>query len=274
MTSSKSSVRHYFVDEGGDGALFSRKGQVLVGTTGCSRFFMLGLLDVPDSPALHRELQALRQRLLADPYFQDVPSMQPQERKTAVAFHAKDDLPEVRREVFALLQKAEDLRFFGVVTDKLRAVEYIQQRNMRDSNYRYHPNEMYDYLARRLFRDRLHQDDEYYICFAKRGKSDRTQALSKAVERARQRFYERWGIASNASISIAVTPKQNAGLQAVDYFLWALQRLYERSEDRYVRYLWGAFKLIHDIDDVREKPYGVYYTQRNPLTTDALKWRR
>ena len=43
-----SSTRHYFVDEGGDGILFSRKGKVLVGTEGCSRFFILGLLDVSD----------------------------------------------------------------------------------------------------------------------------------------------------------------------------------------------------------------------------------
>ena len=46
-----SSIRYYFVDEGGDGILFSRKGKVLVGTEGCSRFFILGLLDVPNPSA-------------------------------------------------------------------------------------------------------------------------------------------------------------------------------------------------------------------------------
>jgi len=49
----------------------------------------------------------LRQSLLADPYFKRVPSMQPAARKTALMFHAKDDVPEVRRDVFALLQKHE-----------------------------------------------------------------------------------------------------------------------------------------------------------------------
>lgn len=47
-------------------------------------------------------------------------------------------------------------------------VEYIRQRNGRDADYRYNPNELYDYLVRRLFRDRLHKDDEYHILFARR----------------------------------------------------------------------------------------------------------
>jgi len=40
------SIRHYFVDEAGDAVLFNKKGLVIVGTHGCSRYFILGLLDV------------------------------------------------------------------------------------------------------------------------------------------------------------------------------------------------------------------------------------
>ncbi len=141
-----SSARNYFVDESGDGNLFSRKGRVIVGTEGCSRFFILGLADIPDPTALGRDLDALRAGLLADPYFEGVPSMQPEVRKTALAFHAKDDLPEVRREVFSLLLR-HDMRFFAVVRDKAKVVEYVRQRNERDPAYRYNPNELYDYLV-------------------------------------------------------------------------------------------------------------------------------
>jgi hypothetical protein len=31
----------YFVDEAGDGTLFDRKGRIIVGMAGCSRFFIL-----------------------------------------------------------------------------------------------------------------------------------------------------------------------------------------------------------------------------------------
>jgi hypothetical protein len=52
-----------------------------------------------------------------------------------------------------------------------------------------------------------------------------------------------------------------------------LQRLYERSEDRFVTYLWPMFRLVVDMDDKREAEYGVYYTQKKPLTRAALEGR-
>ena len=267
------SIRNYFVDEAGDGTLFNRKGRVIVAQEGCSRFFILGLLDMPDPDALGQELEALRKQLLSDSYFKGVPSMQPERRKTALAFHAKDDLPEVRREVFALLMRHK-LHFFAVVRDKYDLVTYVRHRNERDAAYRYHPNELYDYLVRRLFRDRLHKDDAYSIYFAKRGRSDRTAALFDALQAARQRFYVQNKIASDAPMHvIPATPAGQPALQAADYFLWALQRLYERHEERYLSFLWPACSLVHDLDDRRYARYGVYYTQKKPLTLAALKGR-
>lgn len=268
-----SSTRHYFVDEGGDGTLFSRKGKILVGTEGCSRFFILGLLDVSDPIVLEDRLDQLRGQLMNDSYFKSVPSMQPANRKTALAFHAKDDLPEVRRDVFRLLRETDGLRFFAVVADKLSVLEYVRQRNKREPAYRYHPNELYDSLTERLFKERLHQGSGYDIIFSKRGKSDRTAALHRALETAR--FVTQQEITNHESLNIAVaTPKEHVGLQAVDYFIWALQRLYERGEDRYLTYLWKAFGLVHDIDDTSKTDYGVYYTQNRPLTAAALKERK
>src|SRR5438067_1033883 len=89
------SHRQYFVDEAGDGTLFNAKGKVLIGLEGCSRYFMLGILDVPDPNTLNQALETLRLNLLNDPYFRKIPSMQIAQRKTALAFHAKDDIAEV-----------------------------------------------------------------------------------------------------------------------------------------------------------------------------------
>ncbi|GAB4457822.1 MAG: hypothetical protein Kow0070_10550 [Anaerolineales bacterium] len=268
-------IRHYFVDEGGDSTLFASKGKVIIDTEGCSRFFMLGLLDIADPVSLKQRLDDLRTQLMNDPYFKDVPSMHPQAGKTALAFHAKDDLPEVRREVLALLRETDGLRYFAVVTDKWNVLEYVRQQNLRNPAYHYHPNELYDYLTRRLFKNLLHKDGGYEIVFAKRGASDRTAALQDALEKARQRFAQQWGIAANAPIRvISSTPLQHAGLQAADYFTWALQRLYEKGEDRYLTYLWSAVHLVQDIDDKRAAGYGVYYTQKKPLTAAALAWRK
>ena len=269
------SIRHYFVDEGGDSTLFSKTGKTLVGTEGCSRFFILGLLDVPDPMTLNDRFDELRTRLMSDSYFKDVPSMQPDARKTAIAFHAKDDLPEVRRDVFQILRGTEGLRFFAVVADKLSVLEYVRQRNKREPAYRYHPNELYDYLTGCLFKERLSQHNRYEIIFSKRGKSDRLDALRKLIETTSEPLTQQQNISGTSFTGVsAATPKEHAGLQAVDYFVWALQRLYERGEERYLVYLWDSFRLVHDIDDVREDSYGVYYTQKKPLTAAALMWRK
>ena len=50
-------------------------------------------------------------------------------------------------------------------------------------------------------------------------------------------------------------------------------RLYEMGEDRFVTYLWPAFRLVVDIDDINQARYGTYYTKRKPLTRAALEGR-
>jgi len=131
-------TKHYFVDEAGDPTLFARQGKVLVGSEGCSRFFIVGLADVENPAQLAAELNTLRTKLLADPYFKDVPSMQTAERKTALLFHAKDDLPEVRREVFALIQR-HPIHFSAIARDKRHVLAYVRRRNETDAAYRYNP---------------------------------------------------------------------------------------------------------------------------------------
>jgi len=272
---SSDEIRRYFADEGGDSTLFSSKGKVIIETTGCSRFFMLGLLDVTGPERLKQAFDELRARLMNDPYFRNVPSMQPDGQKTALTFHAKDDLPEARKEVFSLLRDFEGLHFFAVVADKWSVLEYVRQQNERNPVYRYHPNELYDYLTRRLFKNLLHKDSGYEIMFSKRGTSDRTAALRQALETARERFARQWNVTSNAPMQVsAASPVDHAGLQAVDYFTWALQRLFEKGEERYLTYLWPAVHLVQDMDDKRKAGYGVYYTQKKPLSAAALAWRQ
>jgi hypothetical protein len=261
----------YFVDEAGDGTLFDRNGKVTIGQPGCSRYFILGLAEIGSPEALAGELDALRAKLLADPYFKDVPSMQPDRRKTALAFHAKDDVAEVRREVFTVLVR-HPIRFFAVVKSKRAVLEYVRSRNASVPGYRYNSNELYDLLVRRLFRDRLHDASAYNIVFARRWGADRTAAMRAAIGVARQRFSEKFGIERSCAIEVAAsTPAQSPGLQAVDYLLWSVQRLYERGEDRYLKFTWPLARLVIDVDDTRRHAYGEYYTQKNPLSAAVVK---
>lgn len=260
------SKRHYFVDEGGDATLFNRKGNVLVGTNGCSRFFIVGMLDVLKPQALQWRIEELRDQLMSDPYFQGVPSMRPETRKTARVFHAKDDIPEVRREVFKLLRETEGLRFYAIVTDKRSMLEYVRKKQEKDKGYHYSPNELYGDLTKRLFKERLGTYGECDVVLSRREKFDRSAPFRELAEDAKTR-------SENQIKIVSAHPHEHAGLQAVDYFVWTLQRLYERGEDRYLAYLWEAFRLVLDIDDTRKALYGVSYTQNQKLTSDSLRWR-
>jgi hypothetical protein len=263
--------KHYFVDEAGDPVLFDSKGRILIGSEGCSRYFAVGLLEVPAPAALAADLEKLRAELLADPYFKDVPSIQAAARKTALYFHAKDDLPEVRREVFKLLQH-HSLRFSAVVRNKQTVLDYVRTRNQRDPKYRYKADDLYDHTVRRLFKERLHKHEGYCIRFAIRGNAHRTAAFREALEQARERFAQERGVTVISKLDVkADYPTGEVALQAVDYFLWALQRVFEKREDRFLELLWPQCSLVVDVDDTREREYGTYYTKQKPLRAVALK---
>ncbi len=267
-----SGTAYYFVDESGDGVLFNAKGQVLVGQPGGSMgHFIMGLLEVDDPAALSLELGQLRTELQADPYFKDVPSFQPHRRKTAVAFHAKDDVPEVRREVFKLLMR-HSIKFYAAVRDMRAVLSYARERNARSSTYRYHPNELYDSSVARLFKNRLHQYESCRVCYAVRGSSDRTKSFADSLLLARDRFAKQWDKQVLTTFEVtAAQPAQQAGLQAVDYLLWALQRHYARQESRYLEMVWSKVSLIHAVDETSTAPYGVYYSKTKPLVGAALE---
>jgi len=156
-------VRHFFVDEAGDLTLFDRKGRVIVGKQGVSNFFMVGLAEIPNPSLAEDALAALRSRLLSDPYFKGVPSMEPEAKKTALAFHAKDDVQEVRREMFALLPS---------LGCKVQVVIRRKQLMAKEAQalYRYHraklrSDDVYDSLVSRLFKNVLHKADENQVVF-------------------------------------------------------------------------------------------------------------
>ena len=62
----------------------SKRGSgVIVGNDGCSKFFIMGKLEVADPESLAKKLTALRHELLAAPYFAGVESFKPGRPKTA-----------------------------------------------------------------------------------------------------------------------------------------------------------------------------------------------
>ncbi len=269
---------HIFVDEAGDPTLFANRRRAIVGTPGCSRFFILGKLEVDDPHALGARLESLRKDLLGSPYFAGVPSFDPTRGKTAHAFHAKDDLPEVRYEVFKLLAAEEDaVRFHAVVCDKEHVLRDVLRRNEIEPGYRYQHNELYDGLMRSLFGKFHRLADRYAVCVARRGQSDRNEAIRTAIDHAERDFTAKYGFGRGGEDDWQIrvsTPKIDACLQAADYFLWAVQRFYEpkeqsdrpQREDRFLRLLWPQIGEIHDLHFGPER--GTFFNSQKPLAME------
>jgi len=273
---------HYiFVDEAGDPTIFDSKGRSLVGTKGCSNYFILGKLTVDDPTGVAKALTELREQMKADPFFITAESFKPERKKTAILFHAKDDLPEVRIKVFDLLRSfGSGLRFHAVVCDKQVVQREEEAKRAADPKYRYNADHLYDRLTRSLF-GKFHQmADRYQLCIARRGNKNRNAALLQALERAEADFERTFGFSRGGIAAWTLTisnPETTVCLQAVDYFLWALQHFYEphvhpttgevTRQDRFLNALWNQIAEIHDIHF--GPPQGTFFTKVNPLTLES-----
>ena len=262
-------TRHFFFDEAGDLTLFcKRKRPVALGSDGVSRFFVLGVAELVEPEKTANELATLRDDLLRDPTLANVPSM----RKSAIFFHAKDDFQAVRREVFSIIERA-DVKFWALVRDK----ERLQNQGLlmyQQMGRKITDREIYGDAVSRLAKYFIHKSVENRLVFAERGKTFTNKSVRDAIAKAETRIRRDWGKDTHGNNTVVCgRPRDHAGLQVVDYLLWAMQRFYERHEDYYLEKMSSKYRLIMDLDDTRNKPYGEWYSQKSPLTLDGLPKR-
>jgi hypothetical protein len=262
--------RHFYIDEAGDLSLFSQKKVLTLGENGRSRFFMVGIAELGCPQNAKEAFAALRQDLLRDPSLCNIPSLQ----RTARHFHCKDDFQAVRREVFNLMTRENHLKNLFVAIKDKRA---LQQRGLslyQNKGEKLSDKAIYQDLVSRLLKNLLHKSEKNTLIFSHRGKTVTNASMREAVEAAQQRFLEKWGISGHLNHHIICAhPEEYIGLQLVDYAMWALQRLYERGEDYWFSKIRDHFKIIMDIDDVRHKSYGEWYSANNPLSLEKVQWR-
>lgn len=264
----------FYVDEAGDGVLFGPKGRNRLNDAGAQQFFMLGMVRCARDAEVAETLKSIRAELLANPLYASIYSMKLEEGKTARLFHAKDDHAEVRAKVFELLMQL-DFKFHAVIKDMRAVLKYVKSRNEMDSGYSYHPNELYDLTVRMLFKQQLHKHDHHRIVFARRGKSDRTEALEEQLRKTRRQHLAEREMEHETELEIVPAyPWEEPCLQIADYCLWALQRCYEKHEPRFLNAIWSKVSLVHDVDDPDGKGYGNYLTRKKaPPDLDKIKNR-
>lgn len=247
----------FFVDESGDPTFYDRKGNLIVGQEGCSPLLLLGFVETSDPQALRKAILGLQHEIVHDPYFQGVPSL----AKTRLAFHAKDDLPEIRFQVYKLLAKLDFKAQFIVA----RKVERVFRTSF-DAN----ETKFYDHLVSALFKNVLHRFTENHIYFAKRGSRNRQQPFSDAIQRGLREFEELWNVKVNTKVfAQAHRPAGEPCLSVVDYMNWAVYRAFTTGEMRYYRTIEEKVSLLVDLYDNEQYPNN-WYNRKNPFDIQKI----
>jgi Protein of unknown function (DUF3800) len=261
-------LRWFFVDECGDPAFYARRTKrIIVGEEGCSLTFGIGFLRTHDPQQIRSKLSEVRLAIATDRYLKDIPSI----GKSVLAFHAKNDAPEVRKLVFEALDKTD----FAAQVVVARKIEKVFKHQYKGS-----PDRFYDDLVAKLFTRQLHLSSENHIVFARRGTKPRQHALGTAVDLSARKFRKHYNAQQATSIQVQTSqPMQEPALQAVDYVLWAVQRCFERCDMRYFEYLREKIEIVWDLYDFEKNKAGgrtIYDRKKNPFHVEritALEWR-
>ncbi len=270
MTDETKKIRYYYVDEAGDLNIFDKKGKLILGNNGVSHTFMIGIVQLSNPIFVKEKLEDLRSSLLGDLRFKDIASMNPSAMKTALFFHAKNDHPDVRKEVFKILPELGAK--VQIAIRRKSELANFAQRLQSEKGEKLKNGDIYDKLVTLLFRNILHQADENKITFARLGKSERRESLVNAITQAKNKFEQntRKGYDKPTIIDVKKSSEE-IGLQVIDYYLWALQRLYEKNDDTFFNSLVQDYSLIIDLDDQRKRDTGEWYSRKNPLTIQKIK---
>jgi len=242
----------YFVDESGDPTFYDRHGNLIVGQEGCSPILILGFVETSDPHSIRAALKNLHIQLASDKYLRNIPSM----KKSNVAFHAKDDCPEVRQAVFNLIDQLDFKSQFIVA----RKHERVFQSTFHGKEERF-----YNHLASRLFQNVLHRHAENYIYFSKRGSTVRQEPLFAAIRAGVGEYEQRHKVQVQTRIHVsAQTPIGEPCLQVIDYMNWAIHRAYVKQEMRYYEFVAEKVRLLVDIYDHQNYPNN-WYTRERPF---------
>ncbi|MCI8621858.1 MAG: DUF3800 domain-containing protein [Clostridia bacterium] len=251
------SSNYFFVDESGDTTFYNRNGEWVVGKeNGASPLLLMGFIRTTEPEFLRRKIVGLKSEIINDAYLKDIPSI----KKTKIAFHAKDDCPEVRYKVFKLLN---DLPF------KCNIVIARKTKNVFEK-YNGNTQELYDSLITHLFKNILQLSNNNYIYVATRGNRKRQEPLEEAIHNALLYTEEKLNhtLASIQKV-LPQTPSGEECLQIIDYCNWAIQRAIIKGEMRYYNFLKEKFGLIVDLYDYKQG-WKNFYTSKNPFDINKI----
>ena len=250
MKKAKEGESYFFVDESVDPVFYDTRGNCIVGKGGCSPILILGYIETQNPHAMRKSVLQLHGQVTADPYLNKFDSM----KKTAVAFHAKNDGPVVRYLFYKLISTLDFKAQFVVA----RKIERIFRNNHASRE-----DKFYDNLVTKLFQNVLHRFQHNHIIFSKRGSRDRRKKLENAIWRAKKRFENNYyvGIDSTTFTIMPETPLGEPCLSVIDYVSWAVHRAFTTGQMEHFDFVNSKVSFLRDVYDFNAQPY----TRKNPF---------
>lgn len=224
---------HFFLDEAGDTSFFGKGKVPIIGIDGVSNYFILGMV-IFDSPLkeIREQIMALKQTVETDPYFKGIPSIERAKNKHGYFFHATKDIPEVRMLFYNLIKKLQ-FQFYGIVCQKDITL-FSKKHNGKE-------NEFYADILSHLLAELNDSQPKFILNIAQRGSSTRNENLQLALAKYKKRLLN-----SGNEITIEFNVQDQIHeplLNIADYLSWAVQRLYEKNENRFYDYLKEQIKI-------------------------------
>jgi len=249
---------HRFLDEAGDTTFYGKGKVPILGQDGVSLCFILGMVKFKEPlQPMRRRIIELQNRVVADPYFRDIPSINKKVKEGGYYFYATDDVPEVRKMFYDFIAST-NCSFEAYVGRKLPSL-YETKHNGKEA-------EFYADLLSHLLNNKLNKKGKLVLNIASRGKTTKNNNLQLALEKARNRNK---GKAVRTEVLFNVqNHRVEPLLNVADYFCWSIQRIFERGEVRYYNFLKDRISLVVDLyDSTRSHDSGNFYSPKNPLTT-------
>lgn len=229
---------HRYLDEAGD-ITFYGKGKVpIIGSEGVSSYFLMGMLTLNEPvEGIRKKIVDLQIQIANDPYFRSVPSILKKKSKNGYFLHAKDDVPEVRKMAFELITNI-DCYFDAVIGRKDYSI-YEKKHNGNQS-------EFYADLLSYLLIDNFDDQDRIVLNIAHRSKCTTHKNLEKGLEKATIIAANKYPDSFNSCTMVfnVQQPTTEPIINLVDYFLWALQRKWERNENRYFDFIGSKIRSV------------------------------
>lgn len=252
---------HRFLDEAGDTTFYGKGKTPIIGSDGVSKCFILGMLKIKEP--LHdvrQKVVELQNAIVNDPWFNEVPSIAKKKSKMGYYLHAKDDVPEVRKMAFELINSI-NCSFEAMVARKIYAL-YERKHNGKEA-------EFYADMLAHLLKNKFNKYDNLVLNIAHRSRCTTHANLQKGLEKSLERSIKKNPSKQNSCKVVfnVQSPTTEPLLNISDYFCWAIQRVFERGEMRYYDFIADKISVVLDLYDVENfDKGGNYYGKKKKLT--------